>query len=72
MKYGRLLLFFRIAVRMLEGVYPGHTSPNNQRMDIVRALIGFHAFEIHQMPHDRVIISHAVRAQNVSRKARAL
>src|ERR1700690_1310694 len=49
----------------LERVNPGHASPNNQRMNIMRALIRLHRLQIHQMPHDRVIISHAVGPQNI-------
>ena len=72
MEYGRWLLLFRIAVQMLVGLYSRHTGPDNKRMDIMRALIGFHAFEIHQMAHDRVIIRHTICAQNIPRKARAM
>src|ERR1700674_740336 len=51
----------------LERVNPRHARANNQRVDIMRALVGLHRLEIHQMPHDGIIVRHAVCPQNVAR-----
>src|ERR1019366_7850286 len=46
----------------LERVDPGNACPNDQRVDVMRALVGFDAFEVHQVPHDGVIVGDAVGA----------
>src|SRR5271165_5019345 len=56
----------------LERVNPRHARPDNQRVNVVCALIRFHRFQIHQMPHDRVIVSHSVGSEDVAGQARAL
>src|SRR5208282_4282982 len=55
-----------------ERVNPGNASSDNQRVNIVRALVGLYAFEVHQVPHDRIIVGHSVCSQNISRRPRAL
>src|SRR3984957_789468 len=52
----------------LERVNPGHALPDNQRVHIVRPFVGLHRLQIHHVPHDRIVISHAVRSQNVTRQ----
>src|ERR1700687_1061433 len=51
----------------LERVNPRHARPDDQRVDIVRALVGLHRFQIHQVPHDGVIVGYAICSQNISR-----
>src|SRR5208282_3762611 len=43
----------------LERINPRHTGADNQRVDVVRTFVGLHAFEVHEMPHDGVVIRHA-------------
>jgi hypothetical protein len=61
------LLYTRRKAPVLERVDPGDACPNDQRVDVMRPLVGFDTFEVHQMPHDGVIVGDAVGAQNVSR-----
>src|ERR1700679_1113421 len=62
----------RSAERLEEGLYPGLRSAENQGMNVVRAFIGVHHLEIHDVPNDAIFIGDAVAAQHVARKARNL
>src|SRR3984957_562422 len=52
-----------------ESLYPGLGSAENQGMDIMRAFVGIHHLEIHDMPNDAVLVRDAVAAQHVARHA---
>ncbi len=48
-----------------------HALADDERVDIMRALVSFYRFEIHHVAHDRIIVGNAVAAENVTREARA-
>src|SRR5207253_11203841 len=44
-------------------------TPQDQRMHVVRALIGVHHLEIHQVTRDAELVADSVAAQHVARQA---
>src|SRR5690606_32162323 len=52
-----------------EGLNPGELTPENQPVDIVRALVGIDAFEIHHMMDDAVLAGDAVASQHITRRS---
>src|SRR5262245_55436372 len=50
----------------------GDIFPDDQRVNIVRALVSLHRFQVHHVAHYRVVVSNAVAAQDVAGHARAL
>ena len=49
----------------LKRVDSGNVRSDNQRMNIMRALVRLHRFQVHQVPHDGVVVGDSVRSQNV-------
>src|SRR5215469_2966213 len=45
---------------------------DDQGMHVVRAFIRLHRFQIHEMPHDGIVVGDPVRAQYVTRHPRTL
>src|SRR4051812_46872816 len=62
----------KVGCVLLVRVDPGDVRANDQCMDIVRALVRLHRFQVHHVPHDRVIVHNAIRAQHIARQAGAL
>src|SRR3970040_2428962 len=55
-----------------ESVDAGDVRPDDEGMDVVRALVGLHRFQVHHVAHDGIVVGDAVGAQDVARQARAL
>src|SRR5258705_4439320 len=51
---------------LVEGAQTGDFLSQDQRMDVVRPLVGVHRFEICEMPHRLILGQDAVRAQQAS------
>src|SRR3954465_10105356 len=47
----------------LVGVDAGDVGADDQRMNVVRALVGLHRFQVHHVAHDWIIVHDAVRAE---------
>jgi hypothetical protein len=43
-----------------ERVNPRNALPDDQRVDVVRPLVGLHRFQVHHVAHERVFIRDAV------------
>ena len=52
-----------------EGLKAGDGAAKDQRMDVMRALIGVHRFQIHHVAHDVIFLGDAVAAMHVARFA---
>src|SRR5579863_5590068 len=55
-----------------ERIHPRHTLPDDQSVDVVGALVSLYRFQIHHVSHERVLVRHAVRTQDISRHTGAL
>src|SRR5271170_7239736 len=49
-----------------------HVLPNNQRVNVMGALVRLHRLKIHHVPHDGVLVRNARRSKNVPRHPRTL
>src|SRR2546425_5652916 len=50
---------------LLKRIDSRHALPDDQRVDVVGALVGLHRLEIRHVAEDGILVGHAVRAQNV-------
>src|ERR1035438_6540850 len=50
----------------LERVNPRDALADDQRVYVVRALVGLHRLQVHHVPHDGVVVRHAIRTENRS------
>src|SRR5579859_7429849 len=55
-----------------EGVEAGDLRADDERVDVVRALIRLHRLQVHHVAHDGVVVGHAIGAEDVARQPRAL
>ncbi len=51
---------------LLERRQPGDLRTRDQQVDIVRTLIGHHAFQVHHVAHDRVLIGDTHAAKDLA------
>src|SRR5262249_24119627 len=49
-----------------------YAGTDDESVDVMRTLVGFHRFEVHHVSHDRIVVCDAVRSKNIARHARAL
>ena len=61
-----------LAAPSLVGGDPRDPLAEDQRVDVVGALVGLHGLEVHHVAADRVLVGDAVRAEHVARHARDL
>src|SRR5579859_4970596 len=54
-----------------KGSNSGDRLSDDQRVNILRAFIGFHRLQVHHVTHDWIIVSDAVAAEHIARHARA-
>ena len=45
-------------------------TPQNQRMNVMRAFVGVHHFEVHQMTRHIKLVRDAITAQHITRQTR--
>src|ERR1041385_3267083 len=50
----------------------GYGLPDDQRMNVVGALVGIDAFDIGEVAEDRVLVDHAIGAEGLARELGAL
>src|SRR5579859_558663 len=55
----------------LKGADAGYVLTQDQRVNIVRALVGLHRLQVHHVAHHRIIVGDAVGAQDIASHARA-
>src|SRR5208283_4479828 len=53
-----------------ERLYAGLCSAQNQRVNIMRALVGIHHLEIHHMANHAELVRYAVAAEHIARRSR--
>src|SRR5438034_4719984 len=53
-----------------EGAHPGDVATNDQRVNVVRAFVSIHGFEVHQVPDYRIAIGDPSGPEDVARLAR--
>ena len=56
--------------RLLKRLNPGLRAAQNQRVNVVRALIRVHHFKVHHVAHHAVFIANAIATEHVARNAR--
>src|SRR5271166_946861 len=61
----------RFTCASLKRVDPRHALADDQRVYVVRAFVSLHRLQVHHVAHYRIVVGHAVRAQNVAREASA-
>ena len=59
-------------LHLRERLQPRLRSPQDQRMNIMRAFIGVDRFQIHHMPNDMILIRDTVAAVHVAGVTRDL
>src|SRR5215475_2063823 len=57
---------------LLKCVDASHAGTDDESVNIVCTFVGLHGLEIHHVPHDRIVICDAVRAQNITGHAGTL
>src|SRR5690242_19013514 len=55
---------------LAERLDAGHGAPEDERVDVVRALVGIHHFQVDEVARDAELIRDAVAAHHVARHAR--
>src|ERR1700693_2028948 len=55
----------------LKRINPRNALPDDQRMHVVCAFVGFHRLQVHHVAHDGIVVGHAVGAEDVAREAGA-
>src|SRR5690349_5840884 len=55
--------------RLVEGLDAGDGAAEDQRMDVVRALVGVHDLEVHRVADHAEFVGDAVAAEHVARGA---